>query len=103
MLDLLAGELLGVGDLTDRGELEVADHDLVAPVGRPDPAHHCADAGRNRCGHGHFIGLSVEQSGETTSHSLGMLDPQLPRRSLLVPVGEVPLIRSPNVHRQRPL
>ena len=102
--DLGAAELLGVGDLADRRELVLADHDAVAAAAlegeRRDDA---VDALRDGRRHRHLVGLAVDQLGEARAGRLGALDPELPLGAVLVPAREVLLVGRAHPVRERAL
>ena len=101
--DLGAPELLGVRDLTDRGELVLADHDPV-PSGvegkRRDERAHALRHGR---GDRDVVRLGVEQARHARAELLVPLDPEVPLRPVRVPAGEPLLDRRTNAVRERTL
>ncbi len=84
-----AAPLLRVRDLADSRELEVADHDRVAPVAEAEaadePAHTRGDRGRDR----DLVLAGVHEPRDRRPHRLEAADPVLPGRAVLVPVVEV--------------
>ncbi len=89
VLDPHAAAFLCVPDLADRRELEVAHDDLVAPLPEPEPAGERAHAGRDRGRHRHLVLVGADQPGDAAAGSFELVDPVLPRRAVLVPVGEI--------------
>ena len=89
--DLRAAQLLGVGDLPDRGELVLADHDPVPLAVESERGDQPADSLRDRRRNGHVVGLGVDERGDRRAEGLVPLDPEVPLGSVLVPAGEPPL------------
>ena len=91
--DLGAAQLLGVGDLADRRELVRRDHDpvpLAPELERADePADRSRDGGLDR----DVVRSGAEELRERGSGRLRALDPVPPLRAVLVPAGEVLLVR----------
>ena len=93
VLDAHPASLLCVPDLADRRKLEVADHDLVATLAEAQPARKRAHAGRDGGRHGDLVLVRFDEARDASAHRLQLPDPVLPRRAVLVPVGEVAVVR----------
>src|SRR5262249_48180669 len=95
---------LRVGDLADRGELVLRDHDAGAAAAlerqrADDPADALRDGRRYR----HLVGVRAKQSRERGPRCLGALDPVGPFRAALVPAVEVLLVGGTHAARERAL
>ena len=100
--DLGAAQLLGMPDLPDGRELEVADDDPRA-LGVVEGARERAHPRRERGRHRDLVGLAADEAREGGPGRLGPLDPVLPGCALVVPVGEVGLVGAADRVRERPL
>ena len=101
--DLGAPELLRVRDLTDRGELVLADHDPVPPGVEGKRRDERAHALRHGRGDRDVVRLGVEQARHARAELLVPLDPEVPLRPVRVPAGEPPLDRRADAVRERTL
>ena len=102
--NLGTAELLRVGDLANRGELVLADHDARAAAALERQSRHDrVDALRDGCRHRDLVGLAMQEPGKPGPRGLGPLDPELPLGAVLVPPGEVLLVGSAHPVRERPL
>ena len=101
--DLGAPELLRMRDLTHGRELELGDHDpgssLLQRERADEGAHRLRDRGRDR----HLRGLGAYEPCEGRAGRVRSFDPVLPLGAVLVPSGEVLLVRAPHVDRERAL
>ena len=101
--DLGAAELLRVRDLADRRELVLRDHDPVPRSREVERGDEGADCGGDRRLDRDVVRLGAEQGGERGAGGLGALDPVPPLGAVLVPAGEVLLVRAADRVGQRPL
>ena len=102
--DFGSAQLLRVGDLADRRELVVADHDPRPAAAlerhrRDDRVHPLRDRRR----HSDLVGLTVEQLGEPGACRLCALDPELPLGAVRVPACQVLLVGGANPMRESTL
>ena len=89
--DLRTTELLRVGDLADRRELVLADHDPVALAVERQRRDKRADALRDRRRDRDVVCLGVEQPRDRASERLVPVDPEAPFGPVRVPARE-PLV-----------
>src|SRR3954471_21396050 len=75
-------------DVAHCGELKFPQHDAITFAKREcaGDAVHPGRGARYQCD---FVGVRPDQAGEDASGSLVMLDPQIPRRTMIVPSLQV--------------
>ena len=83
---------LRMPDLADRRKLPVGQHDLRA-AREPQSALQRGDASRQRRRDGDLFRNGVDQIRKACARRFLPFDPVLPRRTFLVPVAEVLLVR----------
>ncbi len=98
--DLCSSQLLRVGDLTDRRELELRDHDAISSRLERERADEAAHSLRDGGDHRHLLRRGADETREGRSCGIRPFDPVLPLGAVLVPAGEVLLVGLPDVDRE---
>ncbi len=101
--DLRSAQLLRVRDLTDRRELELRDHDAISSRLERERADQAAHSLRDGGDHCHLLRRRADQAREGRPCRIRPFHPVLPLGAVLVPAGEVLVVRLSDVHRERAL